>query len=31
VVDRCVELANPDGSTSCEDDALRQEFALACH
>lgn len=30
VVDRCVELANPDGSTDCEDAALKAEFSLAC-
>jgi hypothetical protein len=30
VVDRCVEFAKPDGSTDCEDAALRTEFNLAC-
>lgn len=30
VVDRCVELAPPDGSVSCEDDTLRNEFHIAC-
>lgn len=30
VVDRCVETAPPDGSKSCEDDALRAEFNLVC-
>lgn len=30
VVDRCVEFAKPDGSTDCEDGALKTEFNLAC-
>lgn len=30
VVDACVESAKPDGSTDCEDEALKAEFAQ-CH
>lgn len=30
VVDRCVEDADPDGSSSCEDDALATEFEVVC-
>lgn len=30
IVDRCVETANPDGSTNCMDSDLWPEFELVC-